>query len=156
MTGTIPSSPLSRIYDRPWFAPFRTRRGRRRLVIAYLFAIVALPIIGSLSGRVWVVFVAMVPYAVGSVLLAVSIRGLFDHPMLSLDERQRHLRQTVFSNPYYAGATAGLAAGMIVWAAAGLDDASGVGWVVGAFGLLFGLPSMAVALRLPDEEDDGQ
>src|SRR4051812_8776933 len=77
-------------------APFRSRAGRHRLVGLYLLVLAALPVVGWLAGQLWMVLLLLIPYVIGSLLLAVATQGMLDRPLRSLDERQLHLRRSVF------------------------------------------------------------
>jgi hypothetical protein len=143
-TGTCRTLCDSRI-----MAPFRSRAGRHRLVGLYLTVLAALPVAGWLTGHTWVVALVLIPYAAGSVLLAVTTQGLLDRPLRSLDERQLHLRRSLFREPYPTGASLGLVGGLVVAVATRADDALMMGLVLLVFGLVYGLPSMVLAWRMP-------
>ena len=135
--------------------PFRSRAGRQRVVGLYLLALAAPLVVGWLTGQLWVVLLLLIPYAVGSLLLAVTTQGLLDRPLRSLDERQLHLRRSLFREPYVTGATVGLAGGLAVAVATLADDALTMGLLVAVFGLVYGIPSMVLAWRMPaDLADD--
>jgi hypothetical protein len=135
--------------DSPIMAPFRLRAGRHRLVGLYLTMLAALPVVGWLTGPLWVAPLLLIPYAVGSLLLAVTTQGLMDRPLRSLDERQLHLRRSLFREPYATGASLGLAGGIVVALATRADDALMMGLLLAVFGLVYGLPSMVLAWRMP-------
>jgi hypothetical protein len=141
--------------DSRMMAPFRSRAGRQRLVGLYLLVLAAPPVVGWLAGQLWVVLLLLLPYAVGSLLLAVATQGLLDRPLRSLDERQLHLRRSLFREPYVTGASLGLAGGLVVAVATQADDALMMGLLLAVFGLVFGTPSMVLAWRIPvDLADD--
>jgi hypothetical protein len=143
------------LHDSRMMAPFRSRAGRHRLVGLYLLVLAALPVVGWLAGQLWVALLLLIPYAVGSLLLAVATRGLLDRPLRSLDERQLHLRRSQFREPYTTGATLGLAGGLVVAVATLADDALTMGLLLAVFGLVYGIPSMVLAWRMPaDLADD--
>jgi hypothetical protein len=136
-------------------APFRSRTGRHRLVGLYLLVLAALPVVGWLAGQLWMVLLLLIPYAVGSLLLAVTTQGLLDRPLRSLDERQLVLRRSLFREPYVTGASLGLAGGLVVAVATLTELALMMGLLVAVFGLVYGLPSMVLAWRMPaDLADD--
>lgn len=141
--------------DSRMMAPFRSRAGRHRLVGLYLLVLAAPPAVGWLAGQLWAVLLLLIPYAVGSLLLAVTTQGLLDRPLRSLDERQLHLRRSLFREPYVTGATLGLAGGLVVAGATLADDALMMGLLLAVFGLVYGMPSMVLAWRMPaDLADD--
>jgi hypothetical protein len=138
-------------------APFRTRTGRRWLVGMYLLDLAAFPILGWLTDQLWLVMVNVIPFVVGALLLAVATQGILDRPERSLDERQIQLRRRIFGEPYFAGLCVGLAGGLIVAAATGIDDEpmlAGVVLLVIGFGVC--LPSLALAWSLPKEPDNDE
>jgi hypothetical protein len=96
----------------------------------------------------------LIPYAAGSVLLAAATGGVLDRPMGSLDERQRHLRRTLFREPYQTGAALGLVGGLVVAVALRAGEGVMLGLLLLVVGVVFGLPSMVLAWRLPDGIDD--
>jgi hypothetical protein len=143
------------LHDSRMMGPFRSRAGRRRLAGLYLLLLAAVPLVGWLAGRLWVVLLLLIPYAVGSLLLAVATQGLLDRPLRSLDERQLDLRRSLFREPYATGASLGLAGGLVVAVATLAEPALAMGLLVAVFGLVFGLPSMVLAWRMPaDLADD--
>jgi hypothetical protein len=143
------------LHDSRVMAPFRSRAGRRRAVGLYLLVLAAVPVVGWLAGQLWVVLLLLIPYAVGSLLLAVATQGLLDRPLRSLDERQLDLRRSLFREPYATGASLGLAGGLVVAVATLAEPALAMGLLVAVFGLVFGLPSMVLAWRMPaDLADD--
>lgn len=144
------------VFSHPSLRRLRTRRARRWLVGGVVLALIAMPLAGWLSGELWPVLGLMLPWALLSVALAASLEGLFDRPLSKLDERQRHLRQTVFREPYMFGATLGLAGGLMVAVALTLSEGLSLGVMLAVVGTITLLPSMAVAWRLPDEVDHGE
>ncbi len=146
-----------RLYDSWMMAPFRSRAGRHQLVGLYLVVLAALPAAGWLTGQLWVVALLMIPYAVGSVLLAIATQGLLDRRLRSLDERQVHLRRSLFREPYTTGASFGLVGGLVEVIAT-MTDNEGLmmGLIVGVFGLLYGIPSMVLAWRMPADLTDDE
>jgi hypothetical protein len=142
--------------DSRMMAPFRSHAGRRRLVGLYLMVLAALPVVGWITGQLWVVLLLLIPYAVGSLLLGVTTQGLLDRPLRSLDERQLHLRRSLFREPYATGAGFGLVGGLLVAVATRAEPALMMGLVVAVFGLIYGLPSMVLAWRMPVDLNDDE
>jgi hypothetical protein len=139
-----------RLHDSRITAPFRSRTGRQRLVGLYLVVLAALPVMGWLTGQLWAVLLLLVPYAIGSLLLGIATQGLLDRPLRSLDERQVYLRRSLFREPYTTGASLGLVGGLVVAVATLADEALMMGLVVTVLGLVYGVPSMALAWRMPE------
>jgi hypothetical protein len=150
------TSACRRLCDSPLMAPFRSRAGRHRLVGLFLIALAALPVAGWLTGQLWVVLLLLIPYGVGSVLLAVTTQGLLDRPLSSLDERELHQRRSILREPYGTGATIGLTGGLLVALATLADDALMMGAFVAVIGLVYGLPSMLLAWRMPADLNDDE
>jgi hypothetical protein len=150
-TGTCRKLHESRI-----MAPFRSRAGRHRLVGLYVTVLAALPVVGWLIGQLWVVPLLLIPYAVGSLLLAVTTQGLLNRPLKSLDERQLHQRRSLFREPYATGASLGLVGGLVLAVATRADDALMMGLLLTVFGLVYGLPSMVLAWRMPADLTDNE
>ncbi len=138
----------------PAFAPFRTQRNRRLLVVGYALLLVAMPIVGWITDQLWAVLLLFLPFAVGGILLGGANQGLLDRPLSRLDEREREIRQNIFREPYGVGATFGLVAGMIAMASFGQSDAKMMGILVPTMSGLFLIPAMVLAWRTPDEVDD--
>lgn len=138
----------------PLFRPFRIQRNRRLLVIGYILVLAAMPLVGWLTDQVWAVLVLFIPFALGGILLGGANQGLLDRPIHRLDERERQLRQTIFSDGFSVGATAGLLSGMVAMVAFDQSDALMMGLLVAALSGLFLLPAMVLAWRMPDEVDD--
>lgn len=136
------------------FAPLRTRSGRRWLSIAYLAVTFAFPLVGYAVGEVWAVLAVLLAFAVTSILMTGATGAMFDKPLSRLDERERHVRQTVFANPYFVGGAVGLAGGLIVAWALNQPEPVTAGWFLGVNAFVFGLPSVVVCWTLPDEVDD--
>lgn len=151
-------SPLARtcraIAHHPAFEPLRVQRNRRLLVVAHVTVLVAMPLVGWLTGRLWVVLILFVPFAAGGILLGGATRGLLDRPVASLDERERHIRLTIFPEPYSVGATFGLVAGMVTITAFDRSDPVMMGMLVPTVSGLFLIPVMVLAWRMPDELDE--
>jgi hypothetical protein len=139
------------LHDSRMMAPFRSRAGRQRLVGLYLLVLAALPVVGWLAGQLWVVALLLIPYAAGSLLLAIATQGLLDRPLTSLDERQLHLRRSLFREPYMTGASLGLVGGLVVAVATLADDALTMGVLIDVFGLLYGMPLIVLAWRMPED-----
>ncbi|MBO3745227.1 hypothetical protein J5X84_04040 [Streptosporangiaceae bacterium NEAU-GS5] len=145
-----------KLHDSRMMAPFRSRAGRRRLVGLYLMVLVALPVAGWLTDQVWVTALLFIPYAVVTLLLAIATEGLLNRPLGSLDERQVNLRRSLFREPYGAGVGLGLAGGLVVAVATLADEALMMGLVIAVLGLLFGLPLMMLAWRMPANPVDDE
>jgi len=145
-----------RLHDSRMMAPFQSRTGRHRLVGLYLITLAALPVMGWLTGQLWVVLLLLIPYATGSLLLGIATQGLLDRPLRSLDERQVHLRRSLFRDPYTTGATLGLVGGLVVAVATLADDTLLLGLLVAVLGLLYGAPSMVLAWRMPANLPDDE
>jgi hypothetical protein len=137
-------------------APFRSRAGRRRLVGLYLLVLAAFPVLGWITGQDWVVSLLLLPYAAGSLLLGVTTQGLLDRPFKHLDERQQHLRRSLFREPYVTGATIGIAGGILVAVATQAEFGLMIGILFAVFGFIFGLPSMVLAWRMPADPTDDE
>jgi hypothetical protein len=145
-----------KLHDSWMMAPFRSRAGRHRLVGLYLMVLVALPVVGWLTSRLWVTALLFIPYAVVTLLLAIATQGLLNRPLGSLDERQVHLRRSLFREPYGAGVGLGLVGGLVVAVATLADEALMMGLVIAVLGLLFGLPLMVLAWRMPANDTDDE
>lgn len=139
------------------FRPFvSSRPGRRGLVIGYLMVLVAFPVAGWLTESVVAVAVLGLLYVVATLMIAVATGGVLDKPIRRLDERQRQVRQSLFTDPYATGAALGLAGGLIIAFSLQAEDALALGVFMFVFGLLFGLPSMLYAWSIPDFDDEDQ
>jgi hypothetical protein len=145
-----------RLHDSPVTAPFRSRAGRHRLVGLYLMVLAALPVVAWLTGQLWVALLMLIPYAVGSLLLGITTQGLLDRPLRSLDERQVYLRRSLFHEPYATGASLGLIGGLVVAVATLADEALMMGLIVAVLGLLYGMPSIVLAWRMPANPTDDE
>jgi hypothetical protein len=145
-----------RLHDSRMMAPFRSRAGRHRLVGLYLTVLAALPVMGWLTGQLWVVLLLLIPYAIGSLLLGIATQGLLDRSLRSLDERQVHVRRTLFREPYATGASLGLVGGLVVAVATMAEEALAMGLVVAVLGLLYGVPPMVLAWRMPANPADDE
>lgn len=145
-----------KLHDSRMMAPFRSRVGRRRLVGLYFLVLVALPVGGWLTNQLWVTALLFVPYAGVTLLLAIATQGLLNRPLGSLDEQQVHLRRSLFREPYGAGVSLGLVGGLVVAMATLADEALMMGLVVADLGLLFGLPLMVLAWRMPANPTDDE
>lgn len=146
-----------RLYDNRLLKPFvGSRRRRRALVVAYALALVAFPLAGLLVEQLWAIAIVGLFYAVGTLMLAVATGGFADKPMGFLDERQRHIRRTLFGDPYLVGVSIGLASGLIVGLTLDASEAVSLGVFMSVFGAAFGLPSMIYAWSMPDHEDEDE
>lgn len=131
-----------------------SQRARRMLVAGLAVVLAAFPALAAATRSTVPVLLLFVPYMAGSLLLAGSISGLLDRPAASLDERQLSQRLTIGPEPYMTGASLGLVAGVTVAAATRGPEAMMLAVTLLAVLLLYGLPSMILAWRLPDEIDD--
>jgi hypothetical protein len=145
-----------KLHDSSMMAPFRSRAGRRWLVGMYLVVLVALPVGGWLTSELWVPAVLLIPYAGMTLLLAIATQGLLNRPLGSLDEQQVHLRRSLFREPYGVGVSLGLVGGLAVAVATMADEALAMGLVVAVLGLLFGLPLIVLAWRMPASPTDDE
>lgn len=142
------------LYSDPAFEVFRSRRPRRGLVGALLLVLAAFPVVGWVTDQTWAVMLVLIPFAAASLLVGAATQGLLDHPLGSLDERQVHVRRTIFREPYMTGAALGLAGGLTIAVATRVDEGLGMGLVLVALGVVMGVPSMVLAWTMPDEDDD--
>ena len=142
-----------RLYSHRMYQPFRLQRRRRLLVLAMAVIVVAYPLVGLL-GNVWAVIALLVPHAAVVLALGAATQGMLDRPIASLDERQREQRLTLFRDPYVTGVTLGLAGGVSIVAIDDIDDALATGILMAVIALLYTLPTMLLAWRLPDDIDD--
>lgn len=145
------------LYHNRLVAPFVDSRPRRRaLVVAYGLSLAAFPLAGLLIGQMWAIAIVGLVYFVGSLMLAVATNGVADKPMRFLDERQRHMRRTLFGDPYVVGVSIGLVGGLLVGLALDASVPVSLGVFMAIFGAAFGLPSMIYAWSLPDLDDEDQ
>lgn len=144
------------LFGHPLVRWFNSRRRRRGLVGGYVLLLALFPTVTSMTDQLWPAMVLLLPVVIASFLLGGVTDGLFDRPLSTLDERQRHLRHTVFANPYFTGASVGIAAGLVVAAALGSDQSANTGWSVAMLMLVFILPTIVLAWKLPAEVDDGE
>lgn len=143
-----------RFYDNPRFGALRTTKNRRRIVALYVLSLAALPLAAWATDQVWAVMASYTLWVIAVFALGLATRGLTEKPMKYLDERERHARQSVFREPYWVGATAGLGGGLAMSASFNTSEAMSAALLLLVFGVLWGLPNTAMALRLPEEEPD--
>lgn len=144
------------LFGHPLVRWFNSRGRRRVLVAGYVLLLALFPTVTSMTNQLWPALVLLLPTVIASLLLGGVTDGLFDRPLSALDERQRHLRHTVFTNPYLTGASLGIAAGLLLAVALGSDRPATTGWSVAMLMLVFTLPTIVLAWKLPAEVDDGE
>ncbi len=143
------------IFSNPVTSPLVSSQARRRvLVFGFVLVLIAFPLAGWLSGSLWAVALVGLLYAAGSLLMAAATQGMLDRPLRALDERQRHVRRSLFREPYMTGAALGIAGGLVIALALQADDALSMGLLLAVFGFVFGLPAMVLAWNLADDVDD--
>ncbi len=136
-------------------APLRvSQRARRALVAVYAAVLAAFPLLGIWTGEMAFVLIMFAPFVAASLLLAGSTHGLLDRPQHALDERQLNVRRTIFREPYLTGVAVGLAGGVAVTMATRASDPVMMGWMLLVASAPYGLPSMLLAWRMPDDPDD--
>lgn len=143
-----------RFYENPRFEVLRTTRNRRRIVALYVLSLAALPATAWATGQFWAVMVSFALWQFAVLALGLATRGLTEKPMKYLDERERHARQSMFREPYWVGAIAGLGGGLVMADSFNASEAMSTALFFLVFGVLWGLPNTAMALRLPEEESD--
>lgn len=143
-----------RFYENPRFEVLRTTRNRRRIVALYALSLAALPATAWATGQFWAVMVSFALWQIAVLALGLATRGLTEKPVKYLDERERHARQSVFKEPYWVGAIAGLVGGLAVAVSSNVSEAMSAALLLLVFGVLWGLPNTAIALQLPEEEPD--
>ena len=150
---TLPKRVYRSVCTIPLFRSLRTRRLRRGLVIFTVgsLALFAWAIVTEL-GR-WPLAASALPAVASMLAIGTATYGLADRSIHSLDEQQRHMRLSLFSDPYAAGAVAGIAAGVtaMIGGQRGYD-------LLGApiVALVFAVPALVMAWKLPDELGDGE
>jgi len=146
---------MSRVFSAPMVGRFQRRGLRRALVVGMLVTLAGL--IGApLAGDLWW---TMVPFAVAFFPLAgcinMSVRGVTEIPLSSLDERMAEQRMRAFHDAYYLGVILAVGGGFAL--AALMDRGLPVlGLAMALGGGLFGIPAMVLAWRLPDEPREMQ
>ncbi len=150
---------MKRTFSHPMVERFQTRRVRRLIVIAMVAntaLIVGLPLLTGIDWLGIPFFLAIFPLMS---MLNMSVRGVTEIPLSSLDERQAQLRLFSFSMAYYPAIAFAVLAGMFGPQMIGTLPAQVAVCLAGvAGGTLLGLPAMLLAWRLPDEdgpEEDG-
>lgn len=151
---------VARIICAPFFALARSpafdgvqqRTLRRWLASYYVVAAMAMPLVFWSSRNDVALVLLGFNFLVAAVLLAGSIRGLTDLPTRHLDEYQVQLRNDAFRHAYWLAVILGLAGGWLVGELWGSDQDLAFWYALGIFGLLAGLPSVAVAWQMPDED----
>lgn len=136
-------------YDR-----FRTPRALRALVVAYVVAMIAIPLCWTLLGGIAGVLAVLATTGV-FLLLRVAVRSIADLPDHVLDERMRRDRDSVYVDAFrLVAAVVFVAANVALVPVAFSDDAtltfdyhdvSAVFWTLLA--LLLGAPSLVLAVR---------
>lgn len=144
---------MKRTFSHPMVERFQTRRVRRLLVVAMLAntaLIVGLPLLTGIDWLGVPFFLAFFPLAG---MLNMSVRGVTEIPLSSLDEHQAQLRLFSFSMAYYPAIALALLAGIFgpqLIETLPAPVAVCLGGVAG--GTLLGLPALLLAWRLPDED----
>lgn len=145
------------LYHSRLLGPLLATSSRRRvLVVLYAAVLAAFPVAAWSTGGMWSVALVGVLYLIGTLLVAVATSGVLDKPMRYLDERQQHVRRSLFRDPYPTGVALGLAGGMIIALSLDASDPVALGVFMFVFGLLFGLPSMLFAWSLSDPDDEDE
>lgn len=141
-------------YEHERWEPLQTGRNRKLISIAYVVMLGMVPLIAWLTDSLWLVMITYVIWVIPLVLLGLSTRGLTDRPMRHLDERERAWRRTVFSEPYWVGVVAGLFAALLLSFSFDTSEAKTNAILFVVFGVLWGIPNLTLAWRLPDGTSD--
>lgn len=144
---------MKRTFSHPMVERFQTRRVRRLVVLAMVAntaLIVGLPLLTGIDWLGIPFFLAIFPLAS---MLNMSVRGVTEIPLSSLDELQAQLRLRSFSMAYYPAIGFALLAGIFGPQLIEPLPAEVVACIAGVAGAtLLGLPAMLLAWRLPDED----
>lgn len=144
---------MKKTFSIPMVEKFQSRSIRRLLVLAMLAntaLIVSLPLLTGIDWLGIPFFLAIFPLAS---MLNMSVRGVTEIPLSSLDEHQAQLRLFSFHMAYYPAIALALLAGIFgphLIETLPAPVAVCLGGVAGA--TLLGLPALLLAWRLPDED----
>mgnify|MGYP001376876065 CR=1 FL=1 len=155
-------------YDSPFFERFQTRFRRRSIVVAYLLVVLGVLVAtrvmdtidleaaatATIAGIAIVAALGLNTLAVAGILLAGSTRGVAEHAQ-GLDERQKLVHAFSYRDAFWPAVIVG------AWAGNTVADLLGderwlyaVGTLTAAAALIYGLPALILAWRLPDERAD--
>lgn len=159
-TRDMERSYLARRYDDDRFAWTRTRRVRRRLVVAEAVLVTALVVVTFAAAAVgaergwlgWPWTVALLGFVPLHGLLNLGIRGLYDRSGSTIDEHQRRLRDESYIAVRWPATFLTLGAVVAVYVAAWMGDAPrGVmaGFLLWFLAIL--VPYWHLAWTLPEE-----
>jgi hypothetical protein len=152
-TLTLPKRIYRSVCNIPIFRTLRTRSRRRGLVILVIgsLALFAWAIVTEASR--WPLAASALPAVISLLAIGTATYGLADRSIGSLDEQQRHMRLSLFSDPFAAGAVIGMAGGVgsMIAVERGYD-------LLGApiVALVFAVPALVMAWKLPDELVDDE
>lgn len=145
---------MKRIFDNPMVERFQKRKTRRSLVMAMLGWYIAINLVAfNFPYLVWVWGLMFLGFFPLMSMLNMSVRGITEIPLKSLDERQGQLKSKAYLQAYIVGV---VAAGLLGYAIAqiGTDGFHAVPMFAGGMGIIVGLPTMLLAWNLPDELDE--
>jgi len=144
---------FSSLCNLPGVRWFRTRTRRRALVAVAEVALGAFAAAAMMDAGLVAIGLSGLIVAIATIAVGGATYGLADLPMRSLDEQQRHMRLSMFSDPYAVGATVGVAGGMLIGANLGGEREL---VIVPFFIAIFALPAYVLAWKLPDEAADDE
>lgn len=124
--------------------------GRRRLTVAYVLAVLLVPVLSWATGSVVPMLVLAPVLAMLLFALGLSTDLITDRPTASLDERERHIRDSTLSRPLEVGIVLGVAVGVLATWALGSDEPLPVAALMASTMLAFSVRLMAIAWNLPN------
>ena len=137
-----------------WFDRFQTQRNRRFIAALYLATLAALLLITWFVDSYWPLVPLFALFSINTVLLYGSTRGIVGLPTQSLDEQQIAVRNAGYKITYSARVVVAFFGGFAVSKITDWDTAFEAGLILAVWGLLTGLPMLAVAWTLPGETVD--
>lgn len=147
------ASYMKDIFENPMVERFQKRKTRRLLVTGmFTWFLVTNVVAFTFPNWIWVwgaLFLGFFPLAS---MINMSVRGVTEIPLAVLDERQAELKSKAYLSAYYLGIVLALILGFAL-AKLMTSGPHVLPLMGGGVGMLFGLPAMMLAWRLPDEVD---
>jgi len=133
---------------------FQSQRSRRLIAGFFNASLIALLVVTWFIDSYWLAVPFFGFYAVGTLMLLASTRGITSEDSNRLDEHQISVRNAVFKQAYMIGIAVAMAGGYLISSISDTDTAFELGVWVSVFGFVATLPAQILAWTLPGEDSD--